>query len=143
VTAAGAADPASIRIPREVLDAIMAHARAESPNECCGLLLGRASAIVAAHRARNELTSPARYRIRPEDHFAAIRAARRQGLEVVGAYHSHPASPPVPSRTDLDEALDAPFVYLIAGREARDEHAVRAWRLSKGNFVPVPLVTLQ
>lgn len=141
---AGAGARAPVRVRRGVLDEIVTHAQVESPNECCGLLLGTPSTVEACHRARNELASPTRYRIRPEDHFAAIRAARARGLRVVGAYHSHPASPPVPSPADLEEAVDAPFLYLIASpRERGQGAAVRGWRLAGGNFVPVRLVTLQ
>lgn len=134
---------ARVRIRREVLDDIAAHARDESPNECCGLLLGTPVLVETSRRARNALASPSRYRIQPEDHFAAIRAARARGVDVVGAYHSHPASPPVPSAADVEEAIAAPFLYLIAGANERGERAIQAWRLSGGNFVAVGLVTLQ
>jgi len=132
-----------VMVRREVLDDIAAHAGAESPNECCGLLLGTASTIEASHRARNELASPRRYRVQPEDHFAAIRAARARGFDVVGAYHSHPGAPPIPSTTDLQEGVPGPFLYLIAGTHDGGHRTIGAWRLSDGNFVAVRLVTIQ
>lgn len=135
--------PPFVRVRAAVLQQIAAHARAESPNECCGLLIGRPGAIEVCHPARNELRSPTRYRVRAEDHFAALRRARAAGLDVMGAYHSHPSSAPVPSPTDLAEAVPGEFVYLIAGPGAPEAGAaIRAWRLAGGNFVPVPLVTL-
>jgi proteasome lid subunit RPN8/RPN11 len=64
-------------------------------------------------------------------------------LEVVGAYHSHPAAPPVPSATDRAEAQGEGFLYLIAGLDGPHDRATCAvWRLDGGNFVEVPFVRL-
>jgi proteasome lid subunit RPN8/RPN11 len=118
--------PASVRIGRDVLAAIAAHARADAPRECCGLLLGPAAApppgsppgssdAIEVHRAiptRNLAPSATRYDIDPADHFRILREARTTGLTVIGAYHSHPTSAPVPSPTDLAEGLPN-FLYLI------------------------------
>jgi proteasome lid subunit RPN8/RPN11 len=109
-------DRPGLTIRADALRAVAAHARDAWPQECCGLLLGSAGSIETACRARNEHAEPAtRYLVRPDDHFAAIRLARAQALEVVGAYHSHPAGRPRPSATDRDQAHAAGFIYLIAG----------------------------
>ena len=126
-------------IGRDVLDAIVEHARAEMPNECCGLLIGTADRITEAWRARNTEGSPVRYVIHPEDHFNAIRRARSLGQTVLGAYHSHTHSASVPSATDVSEAISAEFVYLIVSL-ACPEPDVRAFRIANGNFAPAPLV---
>jgi proteasome lid subunit RPN8/RPN11 len=120
-----------------LLDRILEHARAEAPNECCGLVIGTSRRLDVAWPARNLLASPTRFEVDPVDHFAAVRVARERGLEVVGAYHSHPATPPVPSPRDLLEARDADLLYLVAGLAERE---VRAYRLSGGNFRQVALV---
>jgi proteasome lid subunit RPN8/RPN11 len=145
VTLDTAHDPelSAVRVPRWVLEDIEAHARAAWPNECCGLLVGTTADIVTSFRARNERNSPSRYRIAPEDHFAAIRRARGLELEVVGAYHSHPSSPPVPSHTDLLESIPGDFLYVILGRGQTEYSSFGAWRIVDGNFVPVPLVTIR
>ena len=96
------------------LDDMLQHARDEAPNECCGLLVGRRGVLERALRARNLQSSPTRYLIDPEDYFAAIRAARSEGRRVIGAYHSHPASAPAPSPSDIAEATGGPdFLYVI------------------------------
>jgi proteasome lid subunit RPN8/RPN11 len=77
-----------------------------------------------------------RYRIDPADHFAAIRQARATAAEIVGVYHSHPHSAPVPSETDRTEAFES-FLFVIVGPSD-----TRAWRLVAGNFTEVPLVRL-
>jgi proteasome lid subunit RPN8/RPN11 len=127
----------SVHVQREVVEQILAHARAAAPLECCGLLLGTPERLDAALAARNLLASPTRFELDPVDHFAAIRRARGLGVAVVGVYHSHPASAPVPSFRDLAEASYPDFVYLIAGLPEAD---VRAYRLVEGNFHPVALV---
>ena len=127
---------------RAVRRAILDHARRALPDECCGLLIGAAAGaetqITLACPARNLRQSPTRYLIDPADHFAAIRSARRAGLAVVGAYHSHPASPPSPSPTDTQEANDAELLYVIASPILAE---VRAYRLDGGRLRRVELRT--
>jgi len=130
-----------VRIHRRVIRTILDHARRAAPHECCGLLTGTAGRIESATSARNVAETPAtRYLIEPADHFSAIRAARRAGLEVIGAYHSHVRSLPVPSATDSSEAHPE-FLYLIVSL-ADCRRRIRAWRMEGGNFVPVAFVTV-
>ncbi len=122
-----------------VLDGVTAHAMRERPHECCGLLIGTGGTIVAVHEAANTAAQPCtRYTIDPVDHFAAIRRARHRGLDVVGAYHSHPGAAAVPSATDLAEAFPG-FLFLIVSL-AGAAPEVTGWQLADGNFVPVRLV---
>jgi proteasome lid subunit RPN8/RPN11 len=95
-------------------EAIVAHAVDSAPNECCGFLLGNAQEILEALPARNVADNPAtRFLIDPADHFAVRRLARERGLEVIGFYHSHPASPPEPSPHDLAEFSYPEHLYAI------------------------------
>jgi proteasome lid subunit RPN8/RPN11 len=90
------------------------HAREAAPTECCGLLVGRGDEVMEAVRARNVADEPAtRFLIDPVDHFAALRRARERGLEVVGFYHSHPASAPEPSPRDVAEFTYPGHLYAI------------------------------
>src|SRR5262245_25263267 len=67
-----------VRIDREALTAIVAHARRDAPNECCGLLVGRSGEILEAVPASNGAPDPTkRYEISPVDYFAQIRRCRR------------------------------------------------------------------
>jgi proteasome lid subunit RPN8/RPN11 len=124
-----------------VIDAIIAHALDDAPRECCGLLLGTGPRITRAVRTRNAQSGTARYLIDPLDHFSAIREATSLGLSIVGAYHSHPASAPVPSALDLDEATHD-FYYVIAGVADPARPDIRAFELARGNFRPLQLVRL-
>ena len=127
----------SVRIPAAVVSDMLAHAREEAPRECCGLLIGKGDSVARSVRARNLDAKATRYLIDPEDHFAAIRGARAEGLEVVGAYHSHPSSAPVPSPTDIAEANGGTdFLYVIVSLVSSD---VRAYRIDAGVCQPSAL----
>lgn len=127
----------SINISAAVVSDMLAHARDEAPRECCGLLVGTSDAIVRSVRARNLDVSATRYLIDPQDHFTAIRNARAESLEVVGAYHSHPSSTAVPSTTDVVEANSGSnFLYVIVSLVGDD---VRAYRIENGLIHPLAL----
>ena len=120
-------------LPRAVRDDLVAHARETAPAECCGLLIGTATEIVAAVRAANLADNPARFLIDPKDHIRARREARAVGLDVVGFYHSHPHSDARPSPTDLAEASYENYLYLIVAlTEAAAE--VRLYRFTGRSF---------
>ena len=121
---------------------IVAHAREAAPEECCGFLLGRSREVVEAVKARNVADNPAtRFLIDPADHFDALRLSRERGLEILGFYHSHPASPPEPSARDVAEFPYPGHLYAIVSlrRELAD---VGLFRFVDGNFQPLSLVTV-
>lgn len=132
---------APLRVSSAALDAIVAHALSEAPRECCGLLLGDERRIDRSIPARNATSADAtsHYLIDPEDHFAAIREARSGRTSVVGAYHSHPATPAVPSPLDLED-VEPGMVCVIASLAVRGRPDVRAFVLESGNFRPLRLV---
>jgi proteasome lid subunit RPN8/RPN11 len=130
-----------VRIRQAVVDDVMAHAREAAPLECCGLLIGSPNIIERSHRAANLENSPVRYFVDPADHFAALRSARETGLDVIGAYHSHPSSAARPSPTDLAEAVNGEFIYLIVSLvHGSPTPTIRAFRLFEGNFHELILV---
>jgi proteasome lid subunit RPN8/RPN11 len=136
-------DPVSIS--RRALEAVRTHAADAWPEECCGLLLGTPLRIERAMRARNDAPDRLRrFLIHPADHFAAIRTARVHHWSVIGAYHSHPDGRPIPSATDLAEAFaDDTFLHLVTGPNSPGSiPEIAAYRLTGGNFVGVPLVTV-
>jgi proteasome lid subunit RPN8/RPN11 len=135
-----------MKIRPEVVTAIIAHARREQPRECCGILLGLDDELVEAVAADNVSAEPARcYEVSPADHIAQIRRCRDAAkasaarLAILGVYHSHPHSAPVPSPTDLDQAYQE-YVYLIAGpADGSAPLEIRAYRLDGDRFVDVQL----
>jgi proteasome lid subunit RPN8/RPN11 len=136
----------AVHVRARLLDAIVDHARRSSPEECCGILIGRSDAhsseIVDVTRARNISPHPTvRFLVEPRDHLDALRAARQRGLTVVGFYHSHPRTPPTPSETDLAEASYPNHLVLIVGLRT-DPPQLELFRYRDGNFHGVPLVTV-
>ena len=133
-----------LSLPRDVAEAVLAHARAELPNEACGLVSGSLAAATARdfHPARNAHASALRYSLHPEDLVRLTYAIDGAGDDVVAVFHSHPRSPAVPSATDLREATHPDAYYLIASladAEAPPERALRAWRIRRGEAAEVGL----
>ena len=127
-----------LRLPLALRKAIVAQCVAALPNEGCGLLLGsregRFASVVEARPERNILAASDRYEIEAEAVFAAHRAARAAGRQLLGAWHSHPASRAVPSATDLAQAWPD-WCYLIVGLSRPGRPELRAWRLLGEDFV--------
>jgi proteasome lid subunit RPN8/RPN11 len=136
-----------VQIRRNAVDAIIAHARRESPRECCGLLLGTDGEVREAVAVANVADQPHRhFQVSPADHFALIKRCRDAPslgpdvVEIIGVYHSHPRSAPVPSPTDRQEAT-ADFLYVIAGpTDGSTAFELRAYRLIEGGFEEVVLI---
>jgi proteasome lid subunit RPN8/RPN11 len=109
-------------------DALVAHAREEAPNECCGYLRGRDGAVEKVVRAENARSSPYGYELDHRSLFA-VNELDEQGYEVA-IYHSHPRSPAEPSQTDINLAHYPHWTYVIVSLAG--EPAVRAWRIADG-----------
>src|SRR5438094_426365 len=93
-----------LALPRNLFDAIIAHAREAAPHECCGLIGGSSDGQAKTiYRTRNIASDRSvTYEAAPEDLFAAQRSMRAQGEELLAIYHSHPrATDPHPSATDI------------------------------------------
>ena len=131
----------NIQLSRIQLNEIIAHAREAAPAECCGLIggliEGRAQTI---YRARNVAADPLiAYEAAPEDLFAAQRAMRERGEQLLAIYHSHPrAKDPEPSPTDVRLAYYPSAVYFIVGLGNSDP-CIRAFRIreSESRWEPI------
>ena len=140
-----------MRIRRSQIDAISAHALEGYPFEVCGALLAAPSCrdgieVRQAVRLRNrETDSPrVRYQIDPADLLGLFREAARDGLDVVGYYHSHPDHPARPSETDrrrAAESISDGVVHLVVGVAGGAQATPSAWvfRDAAQAFEPEPL----
>jgi proteasome lid subunit RPN8/RPN11 len=130
-----------LRIARSLLDQIVAQARAEAPNECCGIVGARDGLAVSLMQARNARASPLAYEIDARDLVRIYDELDQQGLEVGIIYHSHTRSDPVPSQTDIN--LASPFlpdaVYLIVGVKDPERDDIRAWHIVDGEVTATQL----
>ena len=106
-----------------------AHAMCEAPRECCGLLVGTGDHILESVRTANVAAGENRYLVDPASHFSLIKRLRGTGREIVGAYHSHPRSAPVPSRTDILEAFSDDFLCVIVSLAGNAGPVTRAYRI--------------
>lgn len=113
----------------------MAHAREESPKEACGLLVGREGRITRAVRCANAHPTPTtRYLIDPREQLRVFRAMDESGEELLGIYHSHPVSQPVPSPTDRAEAHYPDAAYVLVSLRAEPPE-MRAFRIAADGFM--------
>jgi proteasome lid subunit RPN8/RPN11 len=123
-----------VQIERALLDRIVAHARRDFPNECCGMIGMRDGTAVAVHEATNVAASPLRFEVDGLEVHRTIETIESDGLEMGAIYHSHTRSDPYPSQTDVNFARGWPGVeWLIVG-VPRDggEPTIRSYRIDDG-----------
>jgi len=117
---------------------ILAHTRAEAPNEACGLLAGTAGCVTHVLPATNVADNPrVEYLMDPHDQLRHFQVIEEQGLELLGIYHSHPSSPAYPSPTDLAMAYYPEAVYIIVSLMQSDRPTLRAFRIVEGQISEV------
>jgi [CysO sulfur-carrier protein]-S-L-cysteine hydrolase len=129
-----------VRIARPLLDEIVAHARDDVPNECCGMVAGSDGEATRVYRARNAEESPFRYTIHPQDQFRITMEIEDRGEDIAAIYHSHTKSPAEPSQTDINLAENWPEpLYLICSLADADAAQVRAFEIRDGGVREVDL----
>ncbi|HKV63606.1 MAG TPA: M67 family metallopeptidase [Candidatus Acidoferrum sp.] len=149
-------DPTSLWISAHLAEKIRAHGAETYPHECCGALLGRDSnSIVTSDRGdgssiagreilelfplvnRRDDSPRNRFSVTAQDVLEAEKAARGQGLDVVGWYHSHPDHPARPSQYDRDHAWPW-YSYIIVSVHNGAPQDMTSWRLNddRAEFSP-------
>ena len=128
-----------MRIPTEIYEELLAHARDDVPNECCGLVGGNDGVAKTVYRAHNAEASPLRYNLDPQDQFRIMTEMEERGEELSAIYHSHTASPAYPSQTDINLAAYPDALYLIVSL-AEGEKDLRGFRIEDGEVTEVDLV---
>jgi [CysO sulfur-carrier protein]-S-L-cysteine hydrolase len=129
-----------MRIARDLYEEMIAHAREEAPNECCGMVASNDAHAVAVYRAVNAEASPLRFRIDPEEQLELHNQIEDAGLRLGAIYHSHTRTEPRPSQTDINFAKLWPGVlWIIVGLDG-GEADVRTWRIDDGKVSDAKLV---
>ncbi len=128
--------PASARVPHDILEAFVAWARDGLPNEACGIIASPTTAEDGGLPTRflglrNAAASPYRYLIDPEEQLRVMLDIDDADEVVWGICHSHVASAPEPSSTDVGLAAYPDALYLICSL-AGPEPVVRAWSIRDG-----------
>lgn len=127
-----------MKIKKEVYNTILAQARRDVPDESCGYLFGNGDTVTEAYEMTNADHSPEHFSFIPKEQFAAINYARRHGLQVLGNWHSHPATPSRPSQEDIRLAYDAQIAYFILSLAA-EEPVLNAFHIENGLAEKLPL----
>jgi proteasome lid subunit RPN8/RPN11 len=120
-----------VRIPPALYEEIIEHARAEAPNECCGVIAARDGEAVRVYRATNAAASSVRYELDGVEQYRIQMEIEDSGLDLGGIYHSHTRTEPYPSQTDINLAFYPDALYVIVGL-AGDDPQVRAFTIRDG-----------
>jgi proteasome lid subunit RPN8/RPN11 len=133
------------RIPRVVIDAMVAHAREDLPNEACGMVHASDGTATEVHRVKNDAASPYRYEMNPLQMLRLERRREESGEALFAIYHSHVASEAYPSPTDVRMAFWPPgatesepmfpTTYYILVALKYDPPAVRAFHIRTGGVI--------
>ena len=125
-----------VRIPEALTAEIVAHARAEAPNECCGMIASVDGVAVKVFPAENAAASPLRYEIGPAEQYRIEMAIDDAGWDLGGIYHSHTRSDPDPSETDRNLAFHPEAVYLIVGLKHDPPPDLKGWWIRDRGGIP-------
>ncbi len=129
-----------LRLPRTAYEEMVGLAYAELPMEACGLIGGDAATATVArfYPCGNDAASSKLYTINPKDHLRADRDAEDHGGEIIGVVHSHTHTESWPSPTDVAQAPDPAWHYVIVSLK-RTEPVVRSFRIVDGEIAEEPI----
>lgn len=130
-----------LRLPRDLYAAMVGHCVSGLPDEACGLLAGdpAAGAVVACYPTRNAAASAKLYSVDSRDMLRADRDAEARGTQIMGVFHSHTHTDAYPSPTDVAQAPDPNWHYVLVS--LRDTHpVVRSYRIVDGRIDEEPVV---
>jgi proteasome lid subunit RPN8/RPN11 len=128
-----------MKISADLIDEMVAHAREDLPNECCGIVAANDGRAVKVFKAANAEASPVRYGLDPREQYKIMMEIDREGWTLGGIYHSHTRSPAYPSQTDVNLAFYPDAIYLIVSLQDAHQPDVRAFRILDGEIEEVPL----
>ena len=120
-----------IRIPKDIFEGIVEHAKKESPLECCGILGGKGETVQRAFEFQNAEKSPIRFSISPQEQLKFFDEIERHSIEMIAIYHSHPDSIPFPSETDVKMAFYPEVSSIIISLKEKDNPVVKTFRIEK------------
>jgi [CysO sulfur-carrier protein]-S-L-cysteine hydrolase len=132
-----------LRIPRDLYLQMVAHCITGLPDEACGVLAGDAGsgAVARLYPTRNSAGSARVYSVDSRDLLDADRDAERNGAQLIGVFHSHTHTDAYPSATDVDQAPDPDWHYVVVS--LRDTHpVVRSYRIGAGRIEEESVVVL-
>ena len=128
-----------MKISQDLVDEMVAHAREDLPNECCGMVGGSGGVASKVVRGGNAAATPLRYEMDPQGQFDALKEIEADG-ELLAIYHSHTKSAAYPSQTDVNQAVAWPDqIYVIVSLADEDAPDVKAYLLKDFKITDVPI----
>jgi proteasome lid subunit RPN8/RPN11 len=119
-----------MKIAQSLIDEMVAHAREDLPNECCGMIGGADGEATVLRRVANSAASPLRYEMDPQEQYNALKSIEDGGGELLAIYHSHTKSAAYPSQTDVNQAVAWPEqIYVIVSLQDPDAPDVKGYWL--------------
>ena len=122
---------------------MISHARAEAPDECCGILAGVGSRVLKLYQTTNAEHSPDRFSIEPRQLIAIYQEVQRNRRELLGIYHSHTHSEAYPSPTDIKSAVLSEPVYFIISLADPLQPVLRTFRIVEGKVTEIRLKIIE
>lgn len=130
----------AVEIPRQIYDEMAGHCAAAAPLEACGLLAAGSDGVVTrAYPIANVDASPVSYTLDPEEHVGALYDAEAYGWHLAAVFHSHPEGPAVPSSTDVEQAFEPAWLYVVVGLAGDGAPDVRGYRIAGGVVTEEPV----
>jgi len=129
-----------VHLPRTIVNQMLRHAQQSPSDEVCGLIGAKDGIAAHCYVVANIASSPRRlFAMDPARQIAAMRTMRELGEELFAIYHSHPASPPFPSREDMQQANYPEALYLIISLQTQGVLEIRGFRLNGDVVIEIPL----
>ena len=129
-----------MKISQALIDEMVAHAREDLPNECCGMIGGRDGEATEVIRVVNAAATPLRYEMDPQGQYDALKRIEDGGGELLAIYHSHTKSAAYPSQTDVNQAVAWPEqIYVIVSLADEEAPDVKAYLLRDLKIADVTL----
>jgi len=130
-----------MRISQALIDEMVAHAREDLPNECCGMVGGVDGEARVVVPVTNSAASPLRFEMDPQGQYNALKSIEDDGGEMLAIYHSHTKSAAYPSQTDVNQAVNWPdAIYVIVSLQDEDNPDVKAYWLKDLKIADAELV---
>lgn len=121
-----------IILKKELLEEVITHSRKGFPDEACGILAGKDGRTEKVYEMTNADKSPATYFMDAKEQLKVMKEIRNSGLEMVGIYHSHVASPAYPSGHDVEMAFYPETSYVIVSLKDKNNPEVKSFKIKEG-----------
>ena len=130
-----------MRIAQALIDEMVAHGRADLPNECCGMVGGADGEASVVIPVVNAAASPLRFEMDPQGQYNALKEIEDDGREMLAIYHSHTKSAAYPSQTDVNQSVNWPdAIWVIVSLEDPESPVVKGYWLKDLKVADVELV---